>query len=138
MKPPCVVVVRYVLPAIRVLTARELVERYELKRSEVAQKMGITPAAVTQYLEKARGGIAVGVVERSEEATGIISQTADALAKNEGSTCDVMVNICEICRAMRASGLICEMHKETLPALKGREVCERLVHLCPILNPQRI
>lgn len=138
LKPPCVVVVRYILPAIRVLIARELVEKYGLKRIEVARKMGITPAAVTQYLEEVRGKTATSIVESSEKATGIISQIAEALVKNEVSVHDVMVEICEICRVMRSSGLICEMHKETFPVLKGRSDCEIPALLCPILNPQKI
>ncbi len=138
MKPPCVVVVRHILPAIRAMTARELVEEYGLKRIDVARRIGTTPAAVTQYLEEARGKMAVSIVYSSEKATGIISQIAEALAKSEASTYDVMVKTCEACRVIRSEGLICEMHKETLPALKGRAACGLPIHLCPILNPKKI
>lgn len=132
MKPPCVVVVRYVLPTIRTLITRELVSKHGLKRSEVARKMGMTPAAVTQYLEGVRGGIATDVVESSEGISEMISKTADGLVKNEISICEVLGNICGVCRAMRSSGSICEMHKEVQPGLKGRENCEGPVHFCPL------
>lgn len=134
LKPPCIIVVRYVLPAIRTLIAEELIERHGLRRSDVARKMGMTPAAVTQYLEGVRGGIATDLVKGSEEVAEMVSQTAEGLAKNEVSVCDVLDKMCEVCRAMRISGLLCEMHKEVLPALKGREECERPLNLCRLLS----
>lgn len=128
------IVVRYVLPAIRAQIAKELVSKHGLKRSEVAKKMGITPAAVTQYLEEVRGGIAVDLVESSEEVAEMVSKTAEGLARGEASVYDVLDNICTVCRAIRANGLICEMHKEVLPGLKGRKACDRPSHLCRLLK----
>jgi len=132
--PPCIVVVRYILPAIRAQIARELVNKYGLMRSEAAKKMGVTPAAVTQYLEGLRGDIASSMVESSEEVIDAVFQIAENLVKNEASICEVLDEMCKACRAIKSSGLLCEMHKETLPALKGREACERPDHLCPSLR----
>jgi len=64
----------------------------------------------------------------------MISKTADGLAKNELSVYDILDNICMACRAMRSSGLICEMHKDVLPSLKGRDACERPPQLCRLLR----
>lgn len=132
--PPCIVVVRYILPAIRAQIARELINGYGLRRSEASKKMGVTPAAVTQYLKGVRGEITSSMVEGSEEATGVVSQIAEDLVKNEASMCEVLDKMCKACRAIRSSGLLCEMHKEMLPALKGREACERPDHLCSSLR----
>ena len=124
MKPPCIVVVRYILPALRVLIAKELVDKHGLKRVKAAEKMELTPAAITQYLKKVRGETAVKMVESSDEAIKIISSMTNDLAKGEASVYDVLQNICKICQTMRSEGLLCEMHKEILPALKRTEVCE--------------
>jgi len=124
MKPPCIIVVRYILPALRVLIARELVEKHGLSRVKAAQKMELTPAAITQYLKRVRGETAVQLVESSDEAVKIVSEMASTLAKGEASVYDVLQNICKICQIMRSKGLLCEMHKEILPALKKSEVCE--------------
>lgn len=126
--------VRYILPAISAQIAKELTERHGLKRSEVAKKMGITPAAVTQYLESIRGGTAVDLIESSEGVARMISKTADGLARNELSVYDILDNICKLCQTMRSSGLICEMHKDVLPGLKGREACELPPQLCRLLK----
>jgi len=124
MKPPCIIVVRYLLPALRVLIARELIEKHGLSRVRAAEKMELTPAAITQYLKKVRGKTAVQLVESSDEAVKIISEMASDLAKGEASVYDVLQNLCKICQIMRSKGLLCEMHKEILPALKKFEVCE--------------
>lgn len=124
MKPPCIIVVRYVLPALRVLIARELVEKHGLSRVRVAEKMELTPAAITQYLKRVRGGKAIKMVEGSDEAMKIVSEMANDLVEGEASVYDVLEKICEACQIMRSKGLLCEMHKEILPALKKSEVCE--------------
>ena len=124
MKPPCIIVVQYVLPALRVLIARELIEKHGLSRVRAAEKMELTPAAVTQYLKKVRGETAVQLIESSDEALKIISEMANDLARGDASVYDVLQNICKTCQIMRSNGLLCEMHKEILPALKKSEVCE--------------
>jgi predicted transcriptional regulator len=124
LKPPCIIVVQYVLPALRVLIARELIEKHGLSRVRAAEKMELTPAAVTQYLKKVRGETAVQLIESSDEALKIISEMANDLARGDASVYDVLQNICKTCQIMRSNGLLCEMHKEILPALKKSEVCE--------------
>lgn len=128
------VVVSYILPAMRAQIARELINKYGLRRSEASKKMGVTPAAVTQYLKRARGEITRCMVEDSEEVTEAVSQIAETLVKDEASMCEVLDKMCKVCRAMRSSGLLCEMHKKMLPTLKGREACERPDNLCPSLK----
>ena len=124
MKPPCVIVVQYVLPALRVLIAKELIERHGLSQVKAAEKMELTPAAITQYLKKVRGETAIQLVESSDEAAKVISEIANDLVEGEGSVYDVLQNICRTCQTMRSKGLLCEMHKDLLPALKKSEVCE--------------
>ena len=100
--------VRYILPALRVLIAKELIEKHGLRRVRAAEKMELTPAAITQYLKKARGETAVKMVESSDEAMKIISEMANDLAKGEASVYDVLQNICEVCRIMRSEGFLYE------------------------------
>ena len=129
MKPPCVVVVQYVLPAIRVVVARELIEKHGLKRIEVAEKMEMTPAAITQYLKKVRGGVGVNTVKSSERAIKILSEITDGLVKDEATVHEILGKICEACRVIMSEGLICTMHKEVMPVLERSEVCE-----CPVCH----
>ncbi|MFH1055469.1 MAG: helix-turn-helix domain-containing protein [Candidatus Altiarchaeota archaeon] len=55
MKLPCENAIWYTLPRIRADIAKELVKG-GMSQREVAQKLGLTPAAVSQYLNRKRGG----------------------------------------------------------------------------------
>jgi predicted transcriptional regulator len=134
--PPCIVVVRYILPAVRAQIARELINKYGLRRSEAAEKMGVTPAAVTQYLKGVRGEVASSMVENSTEVIEAVSKIAENLVKDEDPIIEVLGKMCETCRTVRSNGLLCEMHKEMLPALKGRYDCNHPDHLCPSLKSE--
>ena len=76
MKPPCMMVVQYILPALRVEIAKELSSDYNLKNAEIARKMEVTPAAVTQYLNRTRGGDAADLIQDSKKVMGIVSEVA--------------------------------------------------------------
>ena len=54
MKLPCEEAIWYTLPKIRADIAKELVKS-GMSQKEVADKMEITPSAVSQYLSKKRG-----------------------------------------------------------------------------------
>ena len=55
MRPPCELVVRYILPTFRSLIAKELVEKYHFSQNDAAKKLGTTQAAISHYLSSKRG-----------------------------------------------------------------------------------
>ena len=57
------IVVQRILPALRLEITRELVEKYGMRKADAAGKMGVTPAAVSQYLNRSRGGSATPIIE---------------------------------------------------------------------------
>jgi len=123
LKPPCMIVVQYILPALRVAIARELVERYGLRKMEVAERMDVTPAAITQYLNRSRGDAASKVIEGSSKVAGLVSDIARDLALGESPSDVLLMKLCLACQAARAEGLICDLHKEAMPSLRGIETC---------------
>jgi len=128
LKPPCMIVVRYVLPAIRALMIRDMVEKYNLRKIDASAKMSVTPAAVTQYLKGERGSAFVKEISRSERAMRIVSELAEALVKNDAPIDTAISKLCEICAILRSERKICELHQKELPALKERGciLCEHL------------
>ena len=55
MKTPCEIIVWQILPVIRKEFAKSLIENHKLTQRKVAEKLGITEAAVSRYLSKKRG-----------------------------------------------------------------------------------
>jgi predicted transcriptional regulator len=52
---PCEVAAKSVIPALRAMIARELIEDYGMKQELVAERLGITQAAVSKYRHQVRG-----------------------------------------------------------------------------------
>jgi predicted transcriptional regulator len=125
MKPPCTVVVKYILPAIRMLVAKELVEKYDMCGIDASAIMELTPAAITQYLKNRRGTMLIHEVLRCEETMKKVSKLAETLARRSVSMKDVIKQLCEICLTIRSEELVCRLHQKELSALKGCAMCKR-------------
>jgi predicted transcriptional regulator len=134
MKPPCMIVVQYILPALRVAISRQLVNELNLKKSDAAKKMDVTPAAITQYLNKSRGDKAINVIENSERISELITDLARDLAVNENPSDIQLLKLCRACQAIRSEGLICELHKEIMPSLQKIGICACSIGLVEMIN----
>ena len=118
MKPPCVIVVKYILPALRVLVMKELIEKYNVRKIDASAKMELTPAAITQYLKGERGATFLSEILQSKETMKGVSELAEALARDDVSLEGVIEKLCGICATVRSEELLCRLHEKDLPALK--------------------
>ncbi len=98
MTARCETIGKYVLPIFRSLVAKELVKTYHLTQVEVAQKLGTTQAAISQYLASKR---AIKGTERFADILPKIqaaaNETAGRLAKKETSWNIASLDFCRIC-----------------------------------------
>ena len=103
MEVPCEIIMWYVLPAIRRDFTKIMMEEYGLNQKEVAAKLGITDAAVSQYLSAKRGKIKIsdGKIQSEirESAKKIVDGTESAMIKE----------ICRICEILKSRGMIEKM-----------------------------
>ncbi len=85
------------LPVIRKEIAESMISDFGLSQKETAEKLGITPAAVCQYLSKKRG--------RSDIADEIILTEIKLSAKNilENGNGYIILETCRICKIIRKS-----------------------------------
>ncbi len=123
MKPPCTIVVLHLLPALRKLIMRDLMERHGMRRIDASRRMDLTPAAITQYLKGRRGEAFLEDIESSERAMEIISEIAEALSREELNSEDLIEKICIICNEIRSQGIICEKHKKQYKKIEKCRVC---------------
>ncbi len=117
------VVVQYILPALRVAIAKELVEDYGMRRVDVAESMGVTPAAITQYLNTSRGGRTSAMIDRSDQVQEEIHEIARALAKGDTPVDVLLFKLCKTCQTVRNERLLCDLHIEAMPSLGKIEAC---------------
>ena len=110
------------LPSLRVMVAKGLIDDYGLKPIEAARKMDVTPAAVTQYLKGARGREYVDGVFEREDVKKALTGIVEELAADKVDFPSVLNRICELCKMVRREGLICDQCMDASPALK-KTVC---------------
>ncbi len=127
MKPPCMVVVQYVLPAIRLLIMKDLIDKHSMRKIDVSTKMELTPAAITQYLKGRRGVTFVENISRSKKTMDIIADIAEIVARNDTPMEKLVEKLCIACNTIRSQGVICQLHKKNLPSLKECAVCKHTV-----------
>ncbi len=117
MKPPCELIVWYVIPTIRAELAKEMI-KLGLSQKDVSERLGITQSAVSQYVKDKRGkGIPINKPVR-KAIKNLAKEIADGKA-----THDVIPGICAVCAIVKSSGSLCDLHRQEDADLEGCEVC---------------
>jgi predicted transcriptional regulator len=86
----CDTMVRNLLPPMRAEMISRLVQKQGLSQSDAARRVGITRAAVSQYMSKKRG---VSEVQISSELDSLIDRWALAVVTGESD-----INLCDVCQ----------------------------------------
>ncbi len=94
-RTPCEYMIWNGIPSIRKELAETLIKQFGLSQREVAEKLGLTPSAICQYLSKKRGKTDVF----DETIIQEITISAQRIMKNDGT--DVIIETCRICRLVQ-------------------------------------
>ena len=82
MKPFCEIIVAKILPAMRAIITKELMQTYGLNQTEAAKKLGITQPAISQYNRELRG-YNVKLLQSNKKVIGEIKELAAAIASGK-------------------------------------------------------
>jgi predicted transcriptional regulator len=122
MKTPCELVVGKILPALRASVVRELSGKYHMKQSEIAKKLGITQASVSQYLSSARAG-GTKMIEAFPKIQTYADDIARRIVSGEDKY-DWYGVLCIACKDIRTDEEFCKMHR-LASKLKGCDICQK-------------
>jgi uncharacterized protein len=86
----CDTMVRNLLPPMRAEMVSRLIQKQGISQSDAAKRLGITRAAVSQYMSRKRGA---GEVVLSTELDSIIDRWALAVITGESD-----INLCDVCQ----------------------------------------
>ena len=125
MKTPCEMIVKTVLPTIRASIAQELVENHHMSQKDAAEALGVTTAAISQYLSEKRATKRNLDPFKSKEFDKLVKEAADTIAKRPGEI-EVMRAICRCCMQVRSTRLVCDMHRAIAPELGECDFCLNL------------
>jgi len=127
LRPPCELVVRYVLPAFRSLVAKELIEKYNFSQVAASEKLGITQAAISYYLYSKRGDKRIKQLRSIAVVQSAASETAQGMANGKISATEAMLQFCKLCVALRTQDIICELHKDSISLPKACKLCRDIL-----------
>ncbi len=103
MRLLCETVVKDILPAVRSLIAKDLQEK-GYTQTEIADLLGLTQPAVSQYLSAARGA-KVQRIEQDPEASDAVADLVEMLLADTDDG-DLSSKFCEVCASIRDRGLV--------------------------------
>lgn len=127
MRPPCELIVKYVLPAFRSLVAKELVSKYKFSQMATAEKLGTTQATISYYLYSKRGDKRMRQLESIPSIQSAASEIAQGIATNKLSALDPMLTFCRLCTVLRNRDVVCDLHRSDIASLpKDCDICERI------------
>ena len=107
MRPPCEIVVWYVIPTIRSELAKELLN-LGMKQKEISELLDITQPAVSQYISDKRGH----GIKFNPETQELIKVFAKDLMDGKLDQSGIISRICDVCRKVKTEEIVCQLHKE--------------------------
>ncbi|MEM1983111.1 MAG: hypothetical protein QW596_02335 [Sulfolobales archaeon] len=98
--PFCEVYARTLLPALKAMIAKELVNVYGLTQWSVTKTLGMTQPLINYYLSGRRGSKFLDILSRSEEIRSYVKNAAALIAKGE---VDSGLIFCSLCISLRSN-----------------------------------
>lgn len=89
----CDTMARRILPCLRAEMVCRLVQQRGISQSNAARRLGVSRAAVSQYMKKKRGG---SFFKLSPDMDILLDRWAEAVAGNGGT-----ITLCDLCRCIR-------------------------------------
>ena len=117
MLQPCEIGVKAVLPAIRALLARTIVEKHGMKEEKAAEILGLSQSAVSRYVTKARGNTIA--IENVTEVQKLIDQMITFLIHEPNQQMKILQLFCQTCKIIREKGLMCQTLPEHTRSFDG-------------------
>ena len=118
MKPPCEIVVWYVIPSIRSKLAKELL-KLGMKQKDISQLLDITQPAVSQYISDKRGH----EINFDPVVDQYIRDMARDMKNGDLKPIDLIPRFCHICKTIKTQEVLCQLHKEKVNIPTYCNVC---------------
>jgi hypothetical protein len=95
----------YLIPALRKELSKIFIKDYGLAQKKAAELLGISEAAVSQYIKEKRAKD----IKFTKSELKIIKSTADKIVKDKKNS---MKYLYEVCIAFRGSNTVCDLHRK--------------------------
>jgi predicted transcriptional regulator len=122
---PSEIEAKSLIPAVRAILARKLIREYSLKEEDVAKVLGITQAAVSNYVRGTRGDLElISKLESVKEIMRMVDEIARDLSTNKAYTPSTLAKFVGLCNYMRYTLIICDVH-HNMESNIDEQICEQ-------------
>ncbi|MBT5201006.1 MAG: transcriptional regulator [Thaumarchaeota archaeon] len=112
------------IPALRAILAKKLAEEHNVREDEISKMLGVTQAAISNYIRGTRGDPALIAKLLAEEQVSImINELCDHLSSDLAYTPSSLSKFIGLCNYIKSSLLICEIH-HNLESNIDEQVCK--------------
>ena len=112
------------IPALRAILAKKLAEDHDIREDEISKMLGVTQAAISNYIRGTRGDPSLIAKLLSEKQVAImIDELTDSLSSDMAYTPSSLSKFIGLCNYIKSSLLICEIH-HNLESNIDEQVCK--------------
>ncbi len=99
------------IPALRAILAKKLAEQHKIREDEISKMLGVTQAAISNYIRGTRGDPKlISQLSSQKQITEMIDEISDNLASNKAYTPASLSKFIGLCNYIKSSLLICDIH----------------------------
>ncbi|RJQ23193.1 transcriptional regulator [Candidatus Parcubacteria bacterium] len=99
------------IPALRAILAKKLAEEHNVREDEISKMLGVTQAAISNYIRGTRGDPKlIQKLVTDEQVSQLLNDLSDRLASDMAYTPSSLAKFISLCNYIKSSLLICEIH----------------------------
>ncbi len=112
------------IPALRAILAKKLAVDHKIREDEISKMLGVTQAAISNYIRGTRGDPKlIQKLLAEEQVSKLVEELSDSLASDMAYTPSSLSKFIGLCNYIKSSLLICDIH-HNLEADIDEQVCK--------------
>ena len=99
------------IPALRAIIAKTLAEKHEIREENISKMLGVTQAAISNYIRGTRGDPElIKKLLAEKQVSEMIDDICDNLSSDKAYTPSSLSKFIGLCNYIKSSLLICDIH----------------------------
>ncbi len=99
------------IPALRAILAKKLAKDHKIREDEISKMLGVTQAAVSNYIRGTRGDPQlIQKLLAEEQVSKLVDELTDSLSSDMAYTPSNLSKFIGLCNYIKSSLLICDIH----------------------------